>query len=108
MQTWRTRIFVSTWLAYAGFYFCRRPFYAVKSTLGGERGWDASTLGTIGMVYLLAYAVGQFASGALGTRLGPRRVLLTGIALSVAASVGFGLSGSLSVFVALMALNGLA
>src|SRR6185503_2536036 len=108
MRTWRTRIFVSTWLAYAGFYFCRRPFYAVKSTLGEDRGWDASTLGTIGMVYLLAYAVGQFASGALGTRFGPRLVLLTGIALSVAASIGFGVSGSLAVFVALMALNGLA
>ena len=108
MRTWRTRIFVSTWLAYAGFYFCRRPFYAVKSTLGEERGWDASTLGTIGMVYLLAYAVGQFASGALGTRFGPRLVLLTGMALSVAASIGFGVSGSLAVFVALMALNGLA
>jgi OPA family glycerol-3-phosphate transporter-like MFS transporter len=108
MPAWRARIFVSTWLAYAGFYFCRRPFYAVKSTLGEERGWDASTLGTIGMVYLLAYAVGQFASGALGTRFGPRLVLLAGMALSIAASVGFGLSGSLAVFVLLMALNGLA
>jgi MFS transporter, OPA family, sugar phosphate sensor protein UhpC len=108
MSAWRTRIFVSTWLAYAGFYFCRRPFYTVKSTLGEERGWDASTLGTIGMVYLLAYAAGQFATGALGTRFGPRLVLLAGIALSIAASIGFGLSGSLAVFVALMAINGLA
>ena len=108
MPAWRVRIFVSTWLAYAGFYFCRRPFYAVKSTLGEERGWDASTLGTIGMVYLLVYAVGQFASGALGTRFGPRQVLLAGMALSVAASIGFGVSGSLAVFVVLMALNGLA
>ena len=108
MPAWQTRIFVSTWLAYAGFYFCRRPFYTVKSTLGEERGWDASTLGTIGMVYLLAYAVGQFASGALGTRFGPRQVLLAGMALSIAASIGFGVSGSLAVFVALMALNGLA
>jgi sugar phosphate permease len=108
MPAWRARIFVSTWLAYAAFYFCRRPFYAVKSTIGEERGWDASTLGTIGTVYLLAYAVGQFASGALGTRFGPRHVLLAGMALSIAASIGFGLSGSLAVFVLLMALNGLA
>lgn len=45
--------------------------------------------------------------GALGNRHGPRVVLLSGMALSVAANVGFGLTNSLGTFVALMALNGL-
>jgi sugar phosphate permease len=28
LRTWRARILVSTWLAYAGFYFCRKAFYS--------------------------------------------------------------------------------
>lgn len=104
---WRWRIFASTWLCYAGFYFCRKPFYIAKSTLGRELSFDATALGLIGSVYLVAYAVGQFASGALGNRLGPRVTLLGGMALSIAANLGFGLSNSLAGFVVLMALNGL-
>ena len=27
-RPWQIRIFAATWLAYAGYYFCRKPFYA--------------------------------------------------------------------------------
>lgn len=104
---WRWRIFASTWLCYAGYYFCRKPFYIGKSALGAELHFDATALGTIGSVYLVAYTLGQFATGALGTRLGPRVLLLLGMTLSIAANVGFGLSNSLESFIVLMALNGL-
>ena len=104
---WRWRIFASTWLCYAGYYFCRKPFYIVKSALGEELHFDATALGIIGTVYLVAYAIGQFASAALGNRLGPRVLLLLGMTLSIAANVGFGLSNSFQTFVVLMALNGL-
>lgn len=104
---WRWRIFAATWLCYAGFYFCRKPFYIAKSALGAELHFDATALGLIGSVYLVAYTIGQFASGAFGHRLGPRLVLLTGMSLSIAANVGFGLSNSFESFVVLMALNGL-
>ena len=107
LVVWRWRIFASTWLCYAGFYFCRKPFYIAKSSLGHELNFDATALGLIGSVYLVAYTLGQFASGAFGNKLGPRLVLLTGMTLSIAANVGFGLSNSLSSFVVLMALNGL-
>lgn len=105
---WRWRIFASTWLCYAGYYFCRKPYFIVKSTLGTELHFDGTQLGLIGSVYLVAYAIGQFASGALGNRTGARVLLLLGMSLSIAMSVGFGLSNSLSSFVVLMALNGLA
>lgn len=104
---WRWRVFAATWLCYAGYYFCRKPFYIVKSALGTELNFDATALGLIGSVYLVAYAIGQFASGALGNRLGPRVLLLAGMALSIAANIGFGLSNSLESFLVLMALNGL-
>lgn len=104
---WRWRIFAATWLCYAGYYFCRKPFYIVKSALGNELHFDATALGLIGSVYLVAYTVGQFAAGAFGARVGPRVLLLTGMSLSIAANVGFGFSNSLQSFVVLMALNGL-
>lgn len=105
---WRWRIFAATWCCYAGYYFCRKPFYIVKSALGNELHFDATALGMIGSVYLVAYALGQFASGALGNRLGPRLLLMLGMSVSIAANVGFGLSNSLQSFLVLMALNGLA
>ena len=104
---WRWRIFASTWLCYFGYYFCRKPFYIAKSAIGHELSFDATALGTIGSVYLVAYTLGQFASGALGNRLGPRLLLLLGMSLSIVANVGFGLSDSIESFVVLMALNGL-
>ena len=47
-RRWRWRIFASTWLCYFGFYFCRKPFYIAKSTLGRELHFDATMLGLIG------------------------------------------------------------
>jgi OPA family sugar phosphate sensor protein UhpC-like MFS transporter len=108
LRTWRWRIFASTWICYAGFYFCRKPFYIAKSAIGHELLFSASMLGTIGSVYLVAYTIGQFASGALGSRWGPRVMLLTGMGISIAANLGFGLANSYANFLALMAINGLA
>ena len=107
LVTWRWRIFASTWLCYAGYYFCRKPFYIAKSAIGHELSFDATALGVVGSVYLVAYTFGQFASGALGNRLGPRFLLLLGMTVSIAANIGFGLSNSFESFVVLMALNGL-
>ncbi|MHB8873052.1 MAG: MFS transporter [Myxococcaceae bacterium] len=107
LRTWRWRIFASTWLCYAGFYFCRKPFYIAKSALGHELKFDATMLGVIGSVYLVAYTIGQFVSGALGSKLGPRVMLLGGMAISLGANLGFGFANSYWNFIALMAVNGL-
>ncbi len=62
----------------------------------------------IGTAYLVAYAVGQFVSGAVGNRLGPRLILLGGMAVSIVCNLAFGFTNSLAGFVLLMTLNGLA
>jgi OPA family glycerol-3-phosphate transporter-like MFS transporter len=72
LKTWRWRIFASTWLCYAGFYFCRKPFYIAKSSLGDALHFDATALGVIGAVYLVAYTIGQFVAGAAAWRSRPR------------------------------------
>ena len=104
----RIRVFAATWLCYAGLYFCRHAFFVAKGDLTRERGLDAATLGWLGVAYLVAYAVGEFNAAALGTRIGPRRMLLTGMAVSIAANVGFGMAHSTPAFMVLMAFNGLA
>ena len=107
-RSWRTRIFVATWLSYFGFYFCRQPWFATKSDIGRETHWNATTLGDIEAAYLIAYAIGQFLASGMGTALGPRRNLLIGMALSIGVSLLMGVSLSVPVLMGLVAVNGLA
>src|SRR5688572_29050474 len=102
LRVWRWRVFAATWLCYAGYYACRKPFYVAKKPIADALGFDGATLGQIGAVYLVAYAIGQFAAGALGAKLGPRFMLLAGMAVSIAANVGFGLASSAGAFLVLM------
>jgi OPA family sugar phosphate sensor protein UhpC-like MFS transporter len=107
-RDWRTRVFVSTWVCYVTYYFCRKPFSVGKSSIGKELGLDATELGDIGAVYLITYAIGQFMAGVLGQRLGQRTTLLTGMACSAAVSLAFGLVPSSPVFWVGLGINGLA
>jgi len=107
-KTWRTRVFIATWLSYVGFYFCRKPFSAAKSAIGAQNHWSAATLGNIYAAYLIAYAIGQFLASSLGPRLGPRRNVLIGMALSIGVTVAMGISLSPWVMAGLIAVNGLA
>jgi MFS transporter, OPA family, sugar phosphate sensor protein UhpC len=106
LKSWRYRIFASTWLCYAGMYFCRKPFSIVKADLGDAYDWDSSFLGMLGTVYLLTYAIGQFLAGAAGTAFGPRRVLLVGMGASVIANIVFGITDSAATFAIFLGLLG--
>ena len=108
LKSWRMRIFVSTWLAYAGLYFCRKAFYVVKGTMGDELNLDASALGEIGSAYLLCYSIGQFTAAGLGQKLGARVLLLVGIAGSIGANVAFGFANNYWTLLSFMCVNGFA
>lgn len=108
LRRWRFRIFAATWLCYAGLYFCRKPFYVAKADLSTAFGWDASLLGFLGTVYLIAYTFGQFIGGVAGTIWGPRLVLLVGMGASVASNIVFGFSDSAITFGVFLGVNGLA
>ncbi len=105
---YRLRVFAATWLCYAGFYFCRHAFFVAKGDLTAKLGLDAVELATVGIIYLICYAVGEFNAAALGSRFGARRVLLGGMAGSVCANLAFGLGRSATTFKVFMALNGLS
>jgi sugar phosphate permease len=107
-RSWRVKVFVATWLSYFGFYFCRTPFSATKADIGKEAGWKATTLGDIGAVYLIAYAIGQFLASSMGPKLGPRVNVLIGMATSVAVSLLMGVSLNAPLLMGLVFVNGLA
>jgi sugar phosphate permease len=107
MRRYRIQAFVSTWCCYAGFYFCRKAFYITKGTLTEELQLDAATLAYVGTAYLIAYAIGEFNAAAVGSRVGARRLLLGGMAISLGCNVVFGFANNVWTFMAFMALNGM-
>jgi len=107
-RSWRTRVFIATWLSYVGFYFCRTPFSKAKDAIGDEMHWDAATLGNVWTAYLITYALGQFLASRMGPKLGPRRNLLIGMAVSIGVTVAMGIALSWQVMAGLVAVNGLA
>jgi sugar phosphate permease len=103
----RNVVFVLTWIAYATYYFGRAGFPVVKSTLEKKNGLSVDMLGWIDTGYLTAYAIGQFASGFIGDRIGPRRLIGIGMLGTAAACVMFGLGSLGFVLLASYILNGL-
>lgn len=107
-RSWRKRVFLATWLSYVGFYFCRKPFSAAKSAISEQNGWDTQTLGNIWAAYLIAYAIGQFLASRMGTKLGPRKNVLIGMALSITVTLAMGIAPTWQLMAGLVAVNGLA
>ncbi len=101
---WRRRIFALSWLSYFSYYFTRKNYSVVKSSLG----LSPSSLALIDTIYTAGYAAGQFINGVLADVIGPRRILSVGMLISAGLAMVFGLSDTLPVFVVAYGLNGLA
>ncbi len=97
-----------TWLAYASYYFGRKGFSVVKSTLRHALGLSERALGVVDTLYLAAYAIGLFFSGYLGDRVGARRLIGYGLGVSAACCAAFGSTSGAVAFGALFFVNGLA
>src|SRR5687767_2046586 len=95
-EKWRWRIFGITWLAYAGFYLTRKSFSVAKIAIGEGTplGFTQSQLALIDGAFLVTYAIGQFIYGLAGDALGPRRVIMAGMLLSVVTAAAMGLSSA--------------
>ncbi len=101
------RAFVLTWVSYATYYLTRKNLAVVKSRLHDELGFSVAQLGSFDTVYLLAYALGQFGSGVLGDRIGPRRLIALGMIGSALCSCSFGLSSAFLPMFLAFAINGI-
>ncbi|MBN2079644.1 MAG: MFS transporter [Spirochaetes bacterium] len=107
-RPWQVKILAATWLAYAGYYFCRKPFYVAKVGISGALNLTSIDLAHLGTAYLAAYMVGQFSSAFFGRILGPRLLLLAGIMLSLISTAIFGISNGFWTLMLLISLNGIA
>ncbi|MCA9731969.1 MAG: MFS transporter [Deferribacteres bacterium] len=107
-RSWQVKILTATWLSYAGYYFCRKAFYVVKSALSDSLALNAIDLAQLGTAYLVFYMVGQYSSAFFGRKLGPKRLLLVGMGISIVCNVIFGISNSFWTIALFLALNGLA
>src|SRR6185436_1093381 len=106
--SWRWRILISTYLAYAGFYLTRKVFTICKAPLAREFNVDLGQIAHIWTAYLIAYMVGQFLSSMIGRTWGPRVLLLGGLAISIVMNFIFGTANSYWTFLVFMFVNGLA
>ncbi len=97
-----------TWLAYASYYFGRKGFSVVKSTLKHSLGVSEKALGLIDTFYLAAYALGMFFSGYVGDRVGARRLIGVGLCVSAVCCAAFGAMNAALWFGVFFCVNGLA
>ncbi len=106
-RIWRYRIFAITWLAYAGFYLCRRNFSVVMPLLERGLGYSNFQLANVIFAYSLLYSAGQFCFGPLADRFGSRLTVSFGLLLSIGATVLMGFVPGLAALTVLCCVNGL-
>jgi len=106
----RAQVFFITWLAYVGFYLTRKAFAVAKIELQKEEVWGITkaTMGKVDLAYLVAYAIGQFIWGITADRVGTRRVVLTGMLVSIVMAVVAGASTITVVLGVVLFIQGLA
>lgn len=109
-ERWRWQVFAATYLAYAGFYLTRKGLSVAKIGMLDDPslGVTKDALGAIDAAYLIAYAIGQFLWGIMGDRYGPRKVVLIGILLSIAAGFAMGASSTVLLFGVFFFIQGIA
>ncbi|MGH7442585.1 MAG: MFS transporter, partial [bacterium] len=105
---WRYRAFGLSWLAYFGFYLCRKNFSVAMPLLKGDLGYSYAGLAKVVAGYSTLYAVGQFCSGVMSDHFGPRKVVGIGLFVVVAANLLMGFQASIIVLGILACINGAA
>ena len=103
---WRVEIFAFSWIAYAGFYLCRKNFSVVMPMLDHQAKIGNLSLANIISIYSLMYALGQPVFGMVSDRFGPRIVVVTGMFIAAASNAAMAFYTSPRGIFILMLLNG--
>jgi OPA family glycerol-3-phosphate transporter-like MFS transporter len=106
-SAWRIRIFAVTWLAYAGFYFCRKNFSVVMPMLVDSAHYSKVELANLIFLYSLMYAAGQPLLGSWSDRWGARLLVSAGMLTAVFSNFAMVGASSLLLLAPLVLINGL-
>jgi OPA family glycerol-3-phosphate transporter-like MFS transporter len=107
-RVWRTITAGSLLVGYAGYYLCRSNLSVAGPILLADfevRGFDKAALGLISSAGVLSYATGKSVNGVAVDLFGGRRLFLTGMIGSIAATLAFGASTGLAAFLLIWAVN---
>jgi len=104
----RAQAFALTWLAYAGFYFCRKNLSVMMPALSAGEGFSTDLLARVVFCYSVAYSLGQFTMGIVADRIGPRRVATAGMLVSALANLALAFTSGPEAFLILQTINGFA
>lgn len=88
----RLRIFLSCFIAYVVFYFCRKNISAALPAIGYALHYSNTQLGLIGSTLYITYSLGKFTNGVLADRSNIRTFLPTALLISAFANIAFVLS----------------
>ncbi len=103
---WRWQILLSTYLAYAGFYLCRKVYSIAKPVIMEDLGLDYNQIANIWTAFLVAYMLGQFVTSFLGRKYAPKFLLLAGLGVSLFINIVFGFANNYWTFLVFMVFNG--
>lgn len=104
---WRLRVFYGMYIGYVFYYFTRKSFTFAMPALMQDLGFDKSQLGILGSILSITYGLSKFLSGILGDRSNPRFFMATGLILTGAFNIFFGLTSSILFFAIFWGFNGI-
>jgi len=100
------RVFAITWIAYAGYYLCRKNLSVIMPLLQSDLGFTPVDLANVVLGYSAAYSAGQFLIARLSDRYGPRLVVTAGMLGAAAATMACGMVSNVWILMALQVVNG--
>lgn len=104
---WQIRIFLITWLTYAGYYLCRKNFgVAIPLWLASRLYTDLDLANSI-FGYSLLYGAAQLAIGPLADRFGSRVIVGSGLSIVIGSNLLMSLPHRPLTLTVLACLNGL-
>jgi len=103
---WRLRIFASTFIGYAFYYFSRKSFTYTSSGVMQDLGLTHCQVGILFTILNITYSISKFSGGVLLDRSNPRFFMAVGLFITGLVNFLFGMSSSFLVFAILWTING--
>lgn len=91
---------------YMSLYCCRLNLSNASAAMIGGLGWTTSDIGILTSTLFWTYGVGQLVNGRLSEVVGPSKLLVLGVAASIACNLFISLQSSLMVMAVVWGLNG--